>query len=143
MTGQLHPLQCAAGAWEPALGAGGGLLGRWFIWSFSFDAFWSISDREAPLRNQSAQSPANECVTSPRYATGYSKVKCSLCSVQQVWWSLYWVLRQGWVGGLWGLRFLLLSGVFQLRRRRSAATVHRTLPVCEWLALGVLRVTGR
>ena len=32
-------------------------------------------------------------------------VECSLCSVQQVWWSLHWVLRQGWADGLWGLWF--------------------------------------
>ena len=25
---------------------------------------------------------------------GYYKVKCSLCSVQQVWWSLHWVPLQ-------------------------------------------------
>ena len=34
------------------------------------------------------------------------KVKCNLCSVQQVWWGrLRWGLRQGWAGGLWGIRF--------------------------------------
>jgi len=31
------------------------------------------------------------------------KLKCSLCSVQQVWWILHWVLRQGWAGSLWVL----------------------------------------
>ena len=36
---------------------------------------------------------------------GHCMVKCSLCSVQQVWWSLHWGLRQGWSGSLWGLRF--------------------------------------
>ena len=32
-------------------------------------------------------------------------VKCSLCSAQQVWWSLNWVLQQGWAGGMGGLWF--------------------------------------
>jgi len=26
-----------------------------------------------------------------------------VCNVQQVWWSLHWVLQQAWAGGLWGL----------------------------------------
>ena len=36
---------------------------------------------------------------------GQYAVKHSLCSVQQVLRGLYWGLRQGWVGGLWGVRF--------------------------------------
>ena len=36
---------------------------------------------------------------------GHFKVKCRLYSVQQVWWSLHLVLRQGSAGGLWGLLF--------------------------------------
>ena len=39
---------------------------------------------------------------------GQFKTKCSLCSVQQVWLSLYWVLRPGWAGGLWWERFYLM-----------------------------------
>ena len=35
----------------------------------------------------------------------HCKVKCSLCSMQWVWERLNWVLRLGWAGGLWGLRF--------------------------------------
>ena len=35
----------------------------------------------------------------------HCKIKCSLCSVQQVCWSLHWWLQQGWAGDLWGLRF--------------------------------------
>ena len=45
------------------------------------------------------------CVTSPGYGMGHCKVKCSICSAQQVWWSLYWVLLQGLADGLWGLQF--------------------------------------
>ena len=36
---------------------------------------------------------------------GLCKVKCSLLSMRQVWWSLHCVLWKGWAGGLWGLRF--------------------------------------
>ena len=39
---------------------------------------------------------------------GHYKVKYSLCSKLQVWWSLHWVLGQGWAGGLWGVRFCWL-----------------------------------
>ena len=38
---------------------------------------------------------------------------------------------------------LPLSGVFQLRRRRSATTVHRALPVYLWPGLGMPWVTAR
>ena len=59
-----------------------------------FTALWSFSDEvEALLINQSAQSAASVCVVSPAYDMGNCKVNCSLCSVQQVWWSLHWVLR--------------------------------------------------
>ena len=39
------------------------------------------------------------------------KVKCSLCSVQQVWWSLHWGLRQRWqkLGGLGFWQFVEIS----------------------------------
>ena len=69
---------------------------------------------------------------------GNCKVKCSLCCVQQEWWGLHWELRQGCcAGGLWGVPFLPLSEVFQMRRHCSATTVLRALPVCEWPALGM------
>ena len=55
---------------------------------------------ETVLSNHCAQSPASVCLASPGHAMGHCKVKYSLCSAQQVWWSLNWVLRQGWVGGL-------------------------------------------
>ena len=61
---------------------------------------------EAALGNQSAQSPASVRVASPGHSMGHCKVKCSLCNVQQMWWSVHWVLRQqGWASGLWGLQF--------------------------------------
>ena len=66
---------------------------------------WSFQDVEAQLGNHSAQSPASVSVASPGHATGRFELKYSLCSVQQVWWSLHWVLQQGWAGGLWGVRF--------------------------------------
>ena len=62
----------------------------------------------------------------------YKKVKCRLCSVHQVWWSLHWRC------GRWfaGVAVLSVCGDFQRNRQHSAATVHRALPVCDWLALG-------
>ena len=41
----------------------------------------------------------------PGHDMGHYKAKCSLCSAQQLWWSLHWALRPGWAGDLWGLRF--------------------------------------
>ena len=69
----------------------------------------------------------------------HCKVERTLCSVQQVvWWSLHWVLRPGWEGGMSWLQFWQYQGVFQLWRRCSAATTaHRALPVYEWPALGM------
>ena len=60
---------------------------------------------EAPLANHSAHSPTSVRVASPLCAMGHYNFKCSPCSVQQVLCSLHWVLRPGWAGGLWGLRF--------------------------------------
>ena len=67
---------------------------------------------------------------------GHYKVQyLGLCSVQQVWRSLRWVLQPGWAGGLW------LVAVLQyfrfLRPYSTSTTVHRALPVCEWPALGM------
>ena len=70
----------------------------------SFAAFWSFPVEEAPLGNHSAQSPASVSMAGPGHAIGLCKAKFSLC-VQQVFWSLHWVLRPGWAGGLGGLRF--------------------------------------
>ena len=47
---------------------------------------------EAVLGNHCAQSPASVWVASPGHALGHCKVKCTLCSGQQVWWSLNWGL---------------------------------------------------
>ena len=45
-----------------------------------------------------------------------------------------------WLGGVvvWPL-----SGVFQLRKCRFTTTLHRTLPVYEWPALGMPLATAR
>jgi len=56
---------------------------------------------EAPLGTHSTEGPASVGVVSAGHAMGHFKVKCSLCSVQQVWWSLNWVLRPGWADGVW------------------------------------------
>ena len=41
-------------------------------------------------------------MASPGHALGHCKVKCTLCSGQQVWWSLHWGLRQCCAGSLRG-----------------------------------------
>jgi len=67
------------------------------------------------LSSHYAKSPESVCVASPGHAMGHCKVKCSLCSAQKVWWSLHWVvelLRQGWTGGLWELRFCQILECF-------------------------------
>ena len=57
-----------------------------------FVTFWIPSVMEAVLGNQCAHSPTSVWVASPGYALGHCKVKCTLCSGQQVWWSLHWGL---------------------------------------------------
>ena len=73
---------------------------------FGFAECWSFSGLGALLGNHSAQSPTSSVrVASPGHAMGHCKVKCSLCSVQKWWRSLYWVLQPGWAGGLLGCGF--------------------------------------
>ena len=55
-----------------------------------FVMFWSPSAMEAVLSNHCS---ASVWVASPGHALGHCKVKCTLCSGQQVWWSLHWGLR--------------------------------------------------
>ena len=90
----MQPLVYGAGVVEPALGAAPG-LGRWFVGGCGFAECWSFPDVEAPFGNHSAQSPASVQMASPGHAMGHCKVKCSMCSMQQVWWYLHWVLRPG------------------------------------------------
>ena len=47
---------------------------------------------EPVLNDHYAKSPASVRVASPGHALGHCKVKCTLCSGQQVWWSLHWGL---------------------------------------------------
>ena len=61
--------------------------------SSGFVIFWCPSVMETVLGNHCAQSPASVWVASPGHALGHCKVKCTLCSGQQVWWSLHWGLR--------------------------------------------------
>ena len=111
LQGQIQPLEYAAGAVAPALGAAAG-LGRWFCGCCSFAAFLNFSVEEVPLGNHTAQRPASVCVASPRHTMGHCNVKCGLCSVRQVWWSLRWVLRPGWAGGFVGSVVLQNAGFF-------------------------------
>ena len=94
LQGQIQCLQCAAGVIEPPLGAVAG-LGRWFVGMAVLRPV-----EEAVLGNHSAQSPACVSVARPGHAMGHCKVKCSLYSALWFWWSLNWVLWQGWAGGL-------------------------------------------
>ena len=56
--------------------------------------------------DQSTHRPVSLQVARPGHTMGHCKLKSSPCTVQQVCWSLHWVLRPGWAGGcLWGLRF--------------------------------------
>ena len=58
-----------------------------------FVTFWSPSVMEHVLRNHWAQSPASVWVAIPGHSLGPFNVKCSLCSGQQVCWSLHWGLQ--------------------------------------------------
>ena len=79
--------------------AGG--LGSWDI-----SSLWGFPEEGAALGNHIAQSSVSSVwVASPGHNMKHCKVKCSLCSVQQVWGSLHWVLQQGWAVALWGWRF--------------------------------------
>ena len=89
---------------------------------------------EVLLGNHSAQSPASVWVASPEHAMGRCKVECGLYCVQQLWWSLHSMLRLGWAGGLWGVRFCQYQTDFLLRRC-LALTAHTALQVHEWLLL--------
>ena len=75
------------------------------LWGLRVCRFVELSRGLAAIGNHSAQSPASVSVANSGHAMGHYKGKYSLCSVQQVWWSLHWVLWPGWAGGLWGVRF--------------------------------------
>jgi len=92
---QMQSLQCAAGVVEPVCTGGCGRDGQVICRGCGFASLWRFpSEEEAALGNHGAQSPASMWVASPGHTIGHCKVKCSLCSVQQVWWSLHWGLRQ-------------------------------------------------
>ena len=105
----MQPLQCSVGVvvwwslhWVLRQGWAGVVCGG----VCGFATFWSFSVEEALLANHSKQNPASVCLASPGHVMRHCKSKRSLCSAQQVWWSLYRVLlRQGSAGGLWGLQF--------------------------------------
>ena len=104
--------------------------GRWFVGVAVLPVSdYFIEEEEAALGNHSVQSPASVWVASPGHAMGHWKVKCSLCSVQQVWWpalgAAAGVLCRWFVGGA----VLPVCGDFQRRRQHSATTAHRALPV--------------
>ena len=70
-------------------------------------------------------------MASSGYAMGYCKVKCSLCSVQKLWWSLHWGLRQGcWTGGLWRVQFCRFEDI-----SRGGCSTRQ--PECSWPCLCV------
>ena len=142
LQGQMQPLQCSAGLVEPALGAAAGRC-RWFGRVMVL-LVSGVVQRWRLCSVTTAHRAPPVCVTSPGHAVGHWKVKCNLCRVHQVWWSLYWVLWQGWAGGFWGLRFCHnLEFYIQLRWHRSSSTTHRAVPVFVWPALGMPWVAAR
>ena len=106
--GHMQPLKCAEGVVEPAMGAAAG-LGRWLVGAVVC-RFVDISRGGGGSTRQPRRTEPCQCVSGPGHGMGHCKVKYNhLCSMQQVWWSLHWGLRQGWAaGGLWGLRFCWL-----------------------------------
>ena len=87
---------------------------------------------EALLGNHSAQRPASVCVASPGHAMGHCKVKCSLCSVQQVWWSLHWVLRPRWWAGVPSVDGSDDNLVVSLHPRQIKTWLINAQPVANW-----------
>ena len=94
------------------------------------------------LGNHCAQSPASVWLASPRPVMGHYKVNLSLCSDQKVWWSLHWVLQQGWADGLWELQFCRYveffsegGGAWQLLCTEPCQCVN----VCPWANNGSLQ----
>jgi len=118
LEGQMQSLQCAAGIVEACTGCfgWGGQQVVCGVWDFA--ECWSFPDVGVLLSNRSAQSPAGMPVTRPGHIIGHCKVKCSLCSVQKVWWSLHWVQWPGWAGGLWG--YVILLNVVEFPRYKDA-----------------------
>ena len=97
-------LLCAAGVVRPSLGACG-QAGQVVYCQGAFASVWRFPEKEAALGNHSAQSRASVRGASPGHAMGHCEVEGSIFSLQQVWWRLHWVLRQGWEGGFRGLWF--------------------------------------
>ena len=108
-----------------------------------FGGLWRFSAEEAPLGTHSAQRPSSVWMASFGHVMGQCKVKCSLCSVQQVWRNLQWVQRHRDGQVVCGCAVLLLCVGFKLRKRRSAATAQRVLPLCDWPGLGTSWGTAR
>ena len=104
-------------------------LGTWLVGV----AVLLVSGSFSIVVDNSAQSWATVRVACPGNILDHYKLKCSLCSVNWLWWSMHWVLRPGWTGG--GLWWLWYQGISQLWRRRLATPLPRALPVCEWPAL--------
>ncbi len=109
--GQMQHLECAGGVEETALGAAAG-LGRWVVGVANLQKA-RVFLRCGAVAWQPQRTEPCHCVSyRPGHVLGHWKVKCSLCSAQQVWWSLYWVLRQASAGGLGGLRFCQILVLF-------------------------------
>ena len=98
---------------------------------------------EALLTNHSAERPFTARVARLRHTMGHCKIKGSLCSVQQVWWSLTLGAAAGLGRKFRGAAVLLNAGVLKMWGHRSATTAYRALPVCDWPALGIPRATTR
>ena len=86
----------ASGLWGRCGGActgGFGRAGQVVCGRCGFAYLSRFPEEEAALGNRSAQIAASVLVANPNHTMGHCKVKYSRYSVQQVWWSLPWVLR--------------------------------------------------
>ena len=91
-----------------------------------------------------AHRAASVCVAAnPGHTAGHCKVKCSACSVQQVWWGLHWGLRKGrCAGGLWGLRFcrpVEISRGGRSTRRPQRTETCQCVNSQRWACYGALQ----
>ena len=88
----MQPLQSAAGVVEPALGAPTAELGRWLVWVavFHYVEIRRGGGSTRQLAHRALPVLKLPALGMPR-GTAISTA-APVCSLQQVWWSLHWVL---------------------------------------------------
>ena len=127
---QVHPLQCAEGVTESALGAAAG-LGRWFgrvaVLPLS-GVFQLMRKRKLATTAHRALPVCEVPALDMPWATARSNagLQCAAGVVEPELGSAGG-LGRWFVGGV----VLLHTGVFYMWRHCSATTAHRALPVCD------------